>query len=103
MGFMKVDTRKAERKGSIFLAKVGTKVVVGRSGSTRKVAAVLTIAAGHINKGHLPEITLLKFKQCSDTFAAESLLHSFLSPYRCAGEYYNATKEELEKIWRNIK
>ena len=103
MAFLKVDTDRASRKGVVFAAQVGNMVTIGRSMCSGKADAVMAIAAKSIVRGYLPEIRLLKIKKTPNTYAAESLLHSMLSKYRCkVGENYNVPVDELERIWKEV-
>ena len=104
MGFFKVDKDKAARKGSVYVASVGKKMVIGRGAATTKIAAVVSIAANHVtSKGHLPEVTVLKFKKTPNTYAAESLLHSLLCDCKSSkGDFYEVSLDRLESVWGEI-
>jgi len=103
MSFLKVDTDRVAKRGSVFVAMVGANVVVGKSRSTSKVAAVMAVAAGHAKGGYLPEIRLLKFKKTNDSYRDEVMLHSMLYKYRGKPvDCYKVQPDDLEDIWSKI-
>ena len=99
--FLKIDKKKAERRGSIFLGSVLGKVIVGRVKGTSKTSALLSLVADNITGNTVPEIELLKFKKVRDTYKMEAMLHSLLYEYKGQGEYYHVTQEELNQIWKD--
>jgi len=100
--FLKVDKEKAAKRGSVYVAKVGNKIIAGRSKETKLVDITLDVAKDYAKGRTLPAITILHSKKVRDSIKAESLLHSLL--YEHAGkDTYLVTEDELAKIWKDVK
>lgn len=101
--FLRVDKDKARRKGVVYIAQVGNKVVVGRSKNTTQLGVIINIATECAVKNKLPEITILKMKKVSDTYKAEAYLHSALYEYTDNNNYYKGVeKAEIDIAWKEM-
>ncbi len=102
MMFLKVDKEKAAKRGSVYIARVGKKIIAGRSKEIRLVDLTLDIARDYVKGRTLPAITVLHNKKVKDTVKSESMLHALLYEYEDRGSYLIA-EDVLATIWKDVK
>jgi len=100
--FLKVDKEKAAKRGSVYIARVGKKVIAGRSKEVKLVDITLDIARDYAKGRTLPAITVLYDKKVRDTVKSESMLHALLHEYEDKGSYY-LPEDALAMIWKDVK